>query len=66
MRHFISTDAVVIVGIDMKNEATNVLILLDSWRRRRIKVLIVGTAVDVKDPAYGFDVMLEAQLMDGI
>ena len=66
MRHFISTDAVVVVGIDMKNEATNVLILLDSWRRRRIKVLIVGTAVDVKDPAQGFDVMLEAQLMDGI
>ena len=27
MRHFISTDAVVVVGIDMKNEATNVLIL---------------------------------------
>ena len=48
---FISTDAVVVVGIDMKNETTNVLILLDSWRRRRIKVLIVGTAVDVKDPA---------------
>lgn len=51
MRHFISTDAVVVVGIDMKNEATNVLILRDSWRRRGIKVLIVGTAVDVKDPA---------------
>ena len=51
MRHFISTDAVVVVGIDMKNEATNVLILLVSWRRRGIKVLIVGTAVDVKDPA---------------
>ena len=29
MRHFISTDAVAIVGIDMKNEATNVLILLE-------------------------------------
>ena len=51
MRHFISTDVVAIVGIDMKNEATNVLILLDSWSRRLIKVLIVGTAVDVKDPA---------------
>ena len=51
MRHFISTGAVVVVGIDMKNEATNVLILLDSWRRRGIKVLIVGTAVDVKNPA---------------
>jgi len=51
MHHFISTDAVVVVGIDMKNETTNVLILLDSWRRRRIKVLIVGTAVDVKDSA---------------
>ena len=51
MRHFISTDAVVVVGIDMKNEATNVLILLGSWRRRGVKVLIVGTAVDVKDPA---------------
>ena len=51
MRHFISTDAVAIVGIDMKNETANVLILLDSWRRRGVKVLIVGTAVDVKDPA---------------
>ena len=51
MRHFISTDAVVVVGIDMKNETRNVLILLDSWRRMCIKVLIVGTAVDVKDPA---------------
>ena len=51
MRHFISTDAVVVVGIDMKNETTNVLTLLDSWGRRHIKVLIVGTAVDVKDPA---------------
>lgn len=51
MRYFISIDAVVVVGIDMKNEAANVLNLLDSWRRRHIKVLIVGTAVDVKDPA---------------
>ena len=51
MRYFISTDAVVVVGIDMKNETASVLILLDSWRRRCIKVLIVGTAVDVKDPA---------------
>ena len=28
MRHFISTDAVVVVGIDMKNETTNVLSLI--------------------------------------
>lgn len=44
MRHFISTDAVVVVGIDMKNETTNVLILLQTT---------VGKHAGVRDRGHG-------------
>jgi len=43
----------------------DVLVLYRSWRRQRIKMLVIGAAVYVEYTAKCFDIMLESKLING-
>ena len=50
----------------MKNQGRNMLILSDTWCRFRREMFVISASVDLKDPAEGFDAMLETKLMYSI
>lgn len=63
---FVCSESLVVICVDMKNQGRNMLILSDTWCRFRREMFVISASVDLKDPAEGFDAMLETKLMYSI
>ena len=61
---FISTDAFIVVSVNVQNHLFDVLILNGSGRRQRIKMFVISAAVYVEYTAEGFDIVLESKLIN--
>lgn len=66
MLYLISSQPLVIVCIDMKNNAFKTLVFGCAGSGLLSKMLIISASVDVQYPAEGFDVMLEAEFIDSV
>ena len=62
--NFISTKTLVVISMNLQNKPGYLLILFGATRWLRIVMLVISTSVDTQNPAEGFDVMLEAELMN--
>ena len=61
---FVCTKPFVVIGINMEDQGSNVLILFDTRSRFSRKMLIVGASVNPQDATERFNVMLEPKFMN--
>ena len=62
--NLVSSDALNVVSIDLKDGLSDTLVLLDSGSGLRVEVLVISAVVYVKHPAGRLNAVLEAELMD--
>ncbi len=60
---FVCSKSLVVVCIDMKNQRSNMLIFSDTWCGFSREMFVISASVDPKNPAEGFDAVLETELM---
>ena len=61
--YFVSTETLVVIGIDLQDQSCNLLILFSSISWLSVKVLVIGASVNAKNLTENLDVMLEAKLV---
>lgn len=59
----VCSEPLVVIRMDAENQGSNVLIFPDTQSRIGRKMLVISASVDPKDPAEGFDIVLETQFM---
>lgn len=62
----IGAETLVIIGINVEDQGSDLLVFPDSGSSFIGEVLVVGAPVDSKDPAQGFDGVLEPEFVDGV
>ena len=66
MMDFIGAKAFVIISINRKDKAPNILIKRNTGSRRRIKMLVVSASIDIQDTAKRLNTMLKTEPVDSV
>ena len=66
IRNLVSAEALVAVSINMQNDTSYTLVFYCSGSLNRVKMLVIGTSVNVKYAAQCFDFMLKTKLVYSI
>ena len=64
--NLVCSETFIIVRIDLKDDAFDVLVFFDSGSKVFAEVLIISASVDFQDTAESLDVVLKAELMDSV
>ncbi len=62
----VSAETFVVVGIDLKDQSGDLLILFGTISRFRLVMLVVSTSIHIENSAKGFDIVLKTKLMNSV